>query len=379
MSANERIGILVNSYRSNIGLAAGGHVHFVEVAKRWRDVDVTIFAPQDAEAEILAVLPQARFVAIPEFRTVHWRLDQLVRMFGGLKLRSELRSMDAILCTSHFLADVVTAVAARPSRTAVTLHHMIEPPWKRHGAVLTNTIAWLSQAVSLVLAKTFIRRYIFDCSYVVETSRWATGNARCFVSTNGVSGSDEPATQLSGRRDAIYFGRLDPMKRVEDAIRAWALLPSTCDGQRLHVAGQGSAAYQQKLNDLVDELGLKERVIFHGKVDNTKKWDLLRSCGVYVFPSSEEGWGISVAEAMWAGMPCVTYDLPVFRGLFYRGRRSVRLGDVEGLASNCAELLSDENIRLELAREAGELARTFSWDRAAEIERAALDFENGRA
>ncbi len=378
MPAKKRIGVLVNSYRSNVGLAAGGHVHFIEVAKRWRDIDVTVFAPKDAEEEIRTVLPAARFVAIPEFKTSHWRLDQLVRTFGGLKLRSELRSMDAILCTSHFLADVVTAVAARPSRAAVTLHHMIEPPWKRHGAVVTNTIAWLSQTVSLVLAKALIRRYIFDCSYVVETSRWATGGAQCYVSTNGVSGSDEPATDFAGRRDAIYFGRLDPMKRVEDAIRAWAMLPSVFEGQRLHIAGQGGTAYQQKLDDLVHELGLNERVIFHGKVHNTEKWELLRSCALYVFPSSEEGWGISVAEAMWAGLPCVTYDLPVFRDLFYRGRRSVPLGDVRGLSSHCAQLLGDENARLQLAREAGELARTFSWDRAAEIELAALNFEDGR-
>ncbi len=379
MPPKKRIGILVNSYRSNVGLAAGGHVHFIEVAKRWSDVDVTIFAPKDAETDIRAVLPSARFVAIPEIKTPHWRLDQLVRMFGGLKLRSHLRSMDAILCTSHFLADVVAAVAARPSRTAVTLHHMIEPPWKRHGSVFANAVAWASQAASLLLAKAFIRRYIFDCRYVVETSRWATGRAQCYVSTNGVSGSNEPATEFAGRRDAIYFGRLDPMKRVEDAIQAWASLPSAYAAQHLHIAGQGTAAYQQKLEDLVDDLGVKERVIFHGRVDNAKKWQLLRSCALYLFPSSEEGWGISVAEAMWAGLPCVTYDLPVFRQLFYRGRRFVPVGDVRGLSLHCAELLGDEGLRVRLARDAAELARTFSWDRAADIELGALNFEDSRA
>jgi len=370
----KQIGIIVNSYRASVGLEAGGNIHFIEVAKRWHDVDIVLFAPAEGREDLLAALPSARFVAIPDLKTPHWRLDQIPRLLGGIALRKQLRAMDAILCTSHFVADVLPAVIARPSRTVVTLHHMLEPPWRRHGSLGGNLVAWLSQGASLLVAKLFVRRFVFNCQYVMETSRWATSGAACYLGTNGVSGSDEQATNVSARRDGIYLGRLDPMKRVEDAIRAWSLLPEICADQRLHIAGSGPRAYRQKLEDLVLELGLGGRVIFHGRVDNETKWNLLRRAALYVFPSSEEGWGISVAEAMWAGLPCVTYDLPVFRGLFSQGRRSVALGDVDALAKECATLLTDENERVCLAGEALELSRSFAWERAAEVEFCALTF-----
>lgn len=369
-----RVGILVNSYRRSTGLAAGGHVHFIEVARRWSDVDVTLFAPEEAREDLLAALPQARFVAIPQVRTPHWRLDQIARMFGGLLINAELRSMDAILCTSHFIADVGAAVAARPSRTVVTLHHLFAPPWKREGAAIENCVAWLSQLFSLLLAKMFVRRFIFVCRYVAETAATWTAGGTSYISTNGVSETAERTDSLEGRVGGIYLGRLDPAKRVEDAIVAWSRLSAGCNDQPLHIVGDGPAAYRERLEALCGTLGLKDRVVFHGRVDEIRKWQLLREAAVYLFPSGEEGWGISVAEAMWAGLPCVTYDLPVYRDLFTQGRLAVDVGDVSGLAAACSRLLLDEPARLKFARQALDLSQTFSWDRAAEIERGALTF-----
>ncbi len=370
-----RVGILVTSYSREIGLAAGGHVHFIEVAKRWHDVELNVFAPREAEDELRKALPAARFIAIPEIAMPHWRLSRLARMFGGLKLRGELRRMDAILATSHFIADVIPAVWARPSRTIVTLHHLLGIPGKRSGPFFSNLLAWCSQLVSLTVARVFVNRFVFDCRYVAENAKFFVGHARWFVSTNGVSVGGEPLLEKSGCRDAIYLGRLDPLKRVEDAILAWARLTErTTAEHRLHIAGDGAPEYRDKLVSLVSRLNLQDSVIFHGRVDDAKKWQLLRQSALYVFPSSEEGWGISIAEAMWAGLPCVTYDLPVFADVFPRGRLEAPLKDVGALAELCEMVLSQHETREKLSMEAAALARTFVWERAAAIEREALNF-----
>ncbi len=267
-----RVGILVTSYSREIGLAAGGHVHFIEVAKRWSGVELNVFAPQEAEEELREALPSARFIAIPEIATPHWRLSRLARMFGGFRLRRQLREMDAILATSHFIADVIPAVLARPSRTIVTLHHLLGVPGKRSGPFLTNLLAWCSQFVSLMIARLFVKRFIFDCRYVAENARFFVGHARWFISTNGVSIGGEPLFDKSKCRDAIYLGRLDPLKRVEDAIVAWSRLSDRTKAvHRLHIAGDGAPEYREKLYSLADKLGLKERVIFHGRVDDRKE------------------------------------------------------------------------------------------------------------
>ena len=97
-----------------------------------------------------------------------------------------------------------------------------------------------------------------------------------------------------------------------------------------------------------------------------RKWELLRESQIFVFPSGEEGWGIAIAEAMCAGLPCVTYDLPVYRDLFTGGRVAVPVGDVAALGATCAALLSDPDRLGRLADEAVVLSKEFTWDKASD-------------
>jgi len=371
----EKVGILVGTFEPQVGIAAGGHVHFIEVARRWTDVALTIFAPASARLPVSAELPHARFVEIPGIATGVPQIDQLSRIIGAFFVRGELREVDAMLCTSHFAADVVPAVLGRPSRTVVMIHHFIEPPWRRRGNFLANVVSWLAQGTALLIAKTFVKRYIFVSEDTAAASSWATGRAERFLSTNGVSYTG-PTHDSSVRSDGIYVGRIVPTKRVEDAIRAWSLLPHSCAGHGLHIVGTGPREYIAELEKLVAEHGLGGRVHFHGRVDEWEKWHLLESAALFVFPSAEEGWGIVLAEAMRAGLPCVTYDLPVFRNVFTKGRRVAPLADVPGLAQQCAAILGDDAERSRVSKEARDFSVVFDWDRAALEERRALFFRD---
>ncbi len=373
---SESVAILVNGYLDGVGMQAGGNVQIVNLARELDGFDVTFFGPERARAGFLAAVPGSRFVAMPEFASLPPFLDLLLRGICGVVRRPQLRAARAIVATSHLLPDVLPAVAARPRRTLVIVHHLIEPPWERDGNAARNWIAWLGQELSLFFVRAFVARLAFVSSYVKSRAAGLIGNRRAYVTPNAAAAPPgfvpEP---FERRRGAIVLGRVHRAKRVGDAIAAWARLPPPLRSEPLRIVGPDDGGYRRELESLCADLGIAGSVVFYGRVDEAEKWRLLGESAIFVFPSGEEGWGLAVAEAMAAGLPCVTYDLPVYRDIFVRGRLAVPLGDAGALASACGALLSDAPLRARLASEALDLATTFSWRAAAAGLARALDFE----
>src|SRR5262249_62288194 len=63
------------------------------------------------------------------------------------------------------------------------------------------------------------------------------------------------------------------------------------------------------------ELGLKrgEDLLLLGTVPDESMAEWYWSADAFVFPSVKEGWGLAVLEAMAAGLPVITSDIPVFK------------------------------------------------------------------
>jgi glycosyltransferase involved in cell wall biosynthesis len=98
-----------------------------------------------------------------------------------------------------------------------------------------------------------------------------------------------------------FIGRLDPIKRVPDLIRAIALLGETV---HLHVFGSGS----ERLDAMVHRKHLQKRVTFHGAI--ARPQEALANIDVLVLPSEAEGFGLVLIEAMAAGVPVVATQVP---------------------------------------------------------------------
>lgn len=372
-----RVGILANTYRNDAGLRAGGHVNFIEIARCLRDVDITVFAPPGAETEVHHALPEAAFVAMPDALGSRGRIGQLMRALLWVSVRPRLQEMDVLWATSHFLADVIPAIGSRPGRVAVTIHHYVGFSLLRRGGIANAIVPLLSQFVALIISRPFVRAYIFVSPFVRLQLTWFVGSKRAFISSNGVVPRALRAN-TDRKADIVVLGRLYPSKRVEDAIEAWARISPTLRSGKLHVVGDGLSEYRDALMKLAADKGVAAQVVFHGHVSESEKWAILESSAIFIFPSAEEGWGIAVAEAMAAGLPCVTADLPVYDGLFDQGRIAVPLGDCAAFARACEELLANEEHRKMLSHEASELAARLSWQNAADAVQAALRFASGQ-
>jgi colanic acid/amylovoran biosynthesis glycosyltransferase len=103
-------------------------------------------------------------------------------------------------------------------------------------------------------------------------------------------------------------GRLNPVKGHEDLIRAINLLKKQGIDARLTIAGdeeRGQNEYRQKLQQLIQELGLNDCISLLGAVSETVLRQNLELAHVFSLASWEEPLGVAIMEAMSMEVPVV--------------------------------------------------------------------------
>jgi glycosyltransferase involved in cell wall biosynthesis len=164
----------------------------------------------------------------------------------------------------------------------------------------------------------------------------------------------------------VYFGRLEPYKRVDVLLRAAALLRERIPGLEIEIMGRGSD--RPRLERLAQELGIAGRTRFHGFVGDAARDEVLARARVCVCPSEKEGWGLTVIEANALGTPVVASDAPGLRDSVRHGETGFLVvpGDVDAFAARIAELLTDDALAQRMSESALAWSRNFDWDVAAQ-------------
>jgi glycosyltransferase involved in cell wall biosynthesis len=144
---------------------------------------------------------------------------------------------------------------------------------------------------------------------------------------------------------ASMFARVGPMKGQADFVEAIGRLAGRYPnlyGVMCGPADKGSG-YWHRLQALVAEHGLGERLMIPGDVRAPLKDDLVAGSDVVVHPSYAESFGLAVLEAMAAGKPVVAAATDGPRLLIEDGVSGVLVepGDVDQLTSALARLLDD--------------------------------------
>jgi glycosyltransferase involved in cell wall biosynthesis len=129
----------------------------------------------------------------------------------------------------------------------------------------------------------------------------------------------------------------------------------------------------QTVKRLVTDLGLSSSVIFAGFVSDRRMLaDKIRSARLFIFPSIKEGFGLVVAEAMAAGLPCILSDISPLREVFGDCAIFVSSDEPSAFAAAILDLLLDRGRQVDYSHRSKLLAEKFSWDEVAERVIAAL-------
>ena len=170
---------------------------------------------------------------------------------------------------------------------------------------------------------------------------------------------------LSGKTVIGTIGRLSPIKGQKFFIQAMVeVLKIRPDAAGLIV---GNGPEGPSIKSLAMALGIDDRISFIDSVSDTR--EVLSAIDIFVFPSIKEGLGIALLEALAAARPCVASRTGGIEDIIKDRQNGilVGVGDSAAIAAAILELLSDENLRLNLGRNGRRLVQSrFTLDRMAD-------------
>lgn len=130
----------------------------------------------------------------------------------------------------------------------------------------------------------------------VATINYTDGDIRAFQEKNG----------LDNKIIFITLSRLVNWKRVDRAINAFSSVVNVLPKSELHIIGDGEE--KNKLEKLANDLGIANRVVFHGAVNQSDVFLYLLSSSVFLSLYDLSNVGNPLLEAMRAGLPIITLD-----------------------------------------------------------------------
>lgn len=175
----------------------------------------------------------------------------------------------------------------------------------------------------------------------IAISKYVEGRTgvRSVVVYHGVP--DQAQVDATGRR-VVVIQRLEGEKSTDVAIRAWARSRLGEEGWELAIAGDG--AERERLEALARSEGVACSVRFLGHVDDVV--ELRAASALQIATPSTEHFGLSVLEAMSAGLPVLAADGGAHRELLGDGYEGLfRPGEVEHASLLLRQLATDRELR----------------------------------
>jgi glycosyltransferase involved in cell wall biosynthesis len=184
-----------------------------------------------------------------------------------------------------------------------------------------------------------------------------------FVPSSDADAVRQRAAALIGTAGPYFLvvGQNSPTKRHADAVRAFAA--AAPQSWRLVLVERHTSG--RSLITLASRLGTAPAMTVLPTVTHTDLITLLQGAGALVQPSSYEGFGLPVLEAMACGCPVIASDIPTLREVLGGAGLLTPPRDVGRLAGAMRSISASAELRADLRGRGFERAALFSWDRCA--------------
>jgi glycosyltransferase involved in cell wall biosynthesis len=311
---------------------------FAEVGKR---VELVTFAPDNPLAALPGLHPDVSGFNFPP----GGRLGHLLRLRSYLKDRApavllaagQRPNMIAVWCKRLF---------APATRVFLSVHNAPTPGLRQLG-----TLRRRLRVLAIRLAYPWADGVICVSGGVANDLAGVSGMARerltvihnPAVSVESLQAERSRAMHpwlATGQPPVVLgAGRLTRQKDFPTLVRAFAIVAAERDC-RLMIIGEGRE--REVLEPLIDELGLRGRVLLPGFVDDPIGF--MGQAALFVLSSAWEGFGNVLVEAMAAGTPVVSTDCPSGpREILRDGELGplVPVGEPQALAGAMLESLSN--------------------------------------
>lgn len=172
----------------------------------------------------------------------------------------------------------------------------------------------------------------------------------------------EISSDLCGK-NLVSVGRLAPEKDFSELIEIFAEISGKAQEWKLHIIGDGDE--RGRLQEMIHEKGLQDRVILHGFQGKEYIEKIMYRSSVYVMTSRTESFGLVLIEAQSYGLPCIAYDSAQgAKEIIDSGKNGLLIKDRsrKEMVSGILHLMQDKDYREQLGNEGKRNAMKYSKD-----------------
>ncbi|SFW85726.1 glycosyltransferase [Amycolatopsis australiensis] len=233
------------------------------------------------------------------------------------------------MATNHFMPDNLLGYTPFPRRVKETLARWAWRDLKRvyrHARLVTTPTPRAAE----VLAGIGLGRPVEVVSCGIDLAHYAA-----------------PARPDGEPMSVLFVGRLDAEKNVDQLLRALAPLPHV----RADLVGDGTR--RADLESLAAQLGIEDRVTFHGFVPDAQLVRRYAEADVFCMPGTAELQSLATMEAMAAGLPVIAADAVALPHLVHDGVNGHLFtpGAITTISRHLAELAADPPARARMGEQ----------------------------
>lgn len=131
-------------------------------------------------------------------------------------------------------------------------------------------------------------------------------------------------------------------KGHREVIAAWEQVSAQMPNAELWIVGGGDAESDLKAQAAALPTPARDRICFWGRLDDSELEQLWRRAGLFILPSTREGFGLVYLEAMRAGLPCIASNADAAREVVIHEQTGLIIPpQVEPIAQAILRLLKD--------------------------------------
>lgn len=204
----------------------------------------------------------------------------------------------------------------------------------------------------------------------------ASGDSRIVLAPHGVADWQQevlPADTHGEHVRLLFVGRLESRKGIDVLLAAVPDVLRRCPSAGLDIVGNDTiddSQYKKAFLARADIDDIRDRIVFHGRVDEARLRAFYAQCDVFVAPSRYESFGLIYVEGMMFGKPVIGGRGGGGPEVIEHGVSGmlIETGDVDGLTQAMIALVEDVGLRHAMGVAARQRYETyFTGTKAAEV------------
>ena len=171
--------------------------------------------------------------------------------------------------------------------------------------------------------------------------------------------------------DVVWVGKFDYRKQVGLALETVAQLKD-CKNLKLHIIGSGTDEEITRYHNLSNNLGIKNMVVWYGKIPNAQVQKIMRDSDLYFFTSIMEGTPHVVLEAIQNALPVLCFDACGQSGVV-NSKVGIKVPMIDkkhavsDFANAIRNLYNNRNMLNQMSINCNQRQKELSWDSKAQV------------